>query len=180
MVKGNLNQNYQIDLSAQINVQLRNFEDNTSRHRVATPKRASAPLGLLDDGTPAGSAMFDLPSTSHKDHWGRDMVHNLDDVVPCFQKFSSYPDVSHYCKLSSRNGAPNDVDHSYFSTLVIDTRKTRHWQVGISGQEKEIKVFTDAAFTGSLSAYGLVLLVLIGGMVSAMNRIGDVNWWCHL
>ena len=105
------------------------------------------------------------------------MVHNLDDVVPCFQIYFSYPDVSHYRKLSSRNGAPNDVDHSYF---VIDTRKTRHRQVGISGQEEEIKVFTDAAFTGSLSAYGLVLLVLIGGMVSAMNRIGDVNWWCHL
>ena len=37
--------------------------------------------------------------------------------------------------------------------LVIDIRKKRHWRVGISGQEKQIKDLTDAAFTGSLSEY---------------------------
>jgi hypothetical protein len=46
----------------------------------------------------------------------RDLDHDLDDVVPFFQKISSYSNASHYGKLSSRNGAPNDIDHTYSST----------------------------------------------------------------
>jgi hypothetical protein len=86
----------------------------------------------------------------------RDIDHDLDEVVPSLQKLSSYPDSSHYWELSSRNGAPNNVDHSYFqlrTVLVIDIRKTTHWQAGIPGQEEDIEGLTDAAFKGSLSEY---------------------------
>jgi hypothetical protein len=85
----------------------------------------------------------------------RDIDHDLDEVVPSLQKLSSYPDSSHYWELSSRNGAPNNVDPAFQlrTVLVIDIRKMRHWQAGIPGQEEDIEGLTDATFKGSLSEY---------------------------
>jgi hypothetical protein len=103
--------------------------------------------------------MFDLPLAllhSDKDHCDGIWTTILMMLFPPSKNYLLTP----MCRITENS--PLVMELQTMSTtptfqlrtvLVIDIRKTRHWQAGIPGQEMDIKGLTDAAFNGSLSEY---------------------------
>ena len=103
--------------------------------------------------------MFDLPPAllqSNKDYWDGTWTAILMQLFPPSKNFllTPMPRITANAPLVMELQTMSTAPTSQLRTvLVVDIRKTRHWPVGISAQEEQVKGLTDAAFTGSLSEY---------------------------